>query len=177
MTLKSSKEIFQALEPLQPHDLYSLNNLSGLNDLKTLIWSNILLNLIVGSSLAHKLPIHFFFCGMDCQKSNFSLISDTFSVGGCWGRLMLLFYKLVDETQISATPEDTRHHNSRKLLVLLSLRAIYNTTLQCEIPCNTIPPFWIWSLNSCLKKYWRSFSRPSTGCINVKWSKLNGSEG
>ena len=37
---------------------------------------------------------------------------------------MLLFLKLVDETQITATPEDTSHHNSRKLLVLLSLRAI-----------------------------------------------------
>ena len=48
---------------------------------------------------------------------------------------MLLFKKLVDETQLSAPPKDTRHHNSRKLLVFLPLRAIKNATLQYEIPC------------------------------------------
>ena len=40
------------------------------------------------------------FCGMDHQKSKFSLIYGIFSVGGCWGQPMLLFWKLVDETQI-----------------------------------------------------------------------------
>ena len=29
------------------------------------------------------------------QKSNFSLISDTPSVGGCWGQLILFFWKMV----------------------------------------------------------------------------------
>ena len=47
-----------------------------------------------------------------------------FSVGGCWGQPMLLFWKLVDETQMPTTLEATRHHDSRKVLILLSLRAI-----------------------------------------------------
>ena len=33
------------------------------------------------------------------QKSNFSLISDTLSVGDCWGQPMLLFWNLVNETK------------------------------------------------------------------------------
>ena len=48
----------------------------------------------------------------------------TLSVGGCWGQQILLFWKLVDETQMSKPPESNRHHNSRKLSILLSLRAI-----------------------------------------------------
>ena len=66
--------------------------------------------LIVESSLAIKRPILAPFCGMDHQKSNFSLISDTLSVRGCWGQPMLLFWKLVGETQISKPFEATRHH-------------------------------------------------------------------
>ena len=50
---------------------------------------------------------------------------NTFSVRGCWGQLMLLFWKLVDETQMSKPLEATRHHNSTKLLIFLPLRAIY----------------------------------------------------
>jgi hypothetical protein len=38
----------------------------------------------------------------------------TLSVWGCWGQQMLLFSKLVDETQMSKPPEATRHHNLRK---------------------------------------------------------------
>ena len=49
---------------------------------------------MIGSSLAPKQPILAPFCGMDHQKSNFSLISDIFSVGGCWGQPMLLFWKI-----------------------------------------------------------------------------------
>ena len=63
--------------------------------------------------------------------SNFS----PFSVGGCWGQLILLFWKVVDETQMSKSPEATRHLNSRKILILLLLRAIYNPTFQYETPC------------------------------------------
>ena len=35
-----------------------------------------------------------------------------------------LFWKLVEETQMPTTPEATRHHHSRNLLILLCLRAI-----------------------------------------------------
>ena len=43
---------------------------------------------------------------------------------GCWGQPMSFFWKLVDKTQMCNPPEATRHHDSRKLLILLPLRAI-----------------------------------------------------
>ena len=46
---------------------------------------------------------------------NIILKFTTFFVGpGCWGQLMLLFRKLVDETQMPTIPEATSHHSSRK---------------------------------------------------------------
>ena len=63
--------------------------------------------------------------------SNFS----TLSVRGCWGQPKLLFWKLVDKTQISKPPEPTRHHNSIKLWILPSLRADLLYILQYETPC------------------------------------------
>ena len=65
--------------------------------------------------------------------SNFS----TLSVRGCWGQPILLFWKLVDKTQISKPPEPTRHHNSIKLWILLSLRADLLYILQYETPCRS----------------------------------------
>ena len=63
------------------------------------------------------------------------LYLSTFPVGGCWGQLMLLFWKLVHETQISKPLEATRHHISTKLLVFLPLRADLLCTLHYETPC------------------------------------------
>ena len=51
---------------------------------------------------------------------------------------MLLFCKVVDKTQMSKPPEATRHPNSRKLSILLPLRAIQNPTLQYETPCRLV---------------------------------------
>ena len=48
---------------------------------------------------------------------------------------MLLFFKLVDETQISKPPKPTWHHNSIKLRIVQHLRADLLVTLQYEIPC------------------------------------------
>ena len=48
---------------------------------------------------------------------------------------MLLFSKLVDETQMIKPPEPTSHHNSRKYFILLLLRAIYFRSLHYETPC------------------------------------------
>ena len=48
---------------------------------------------------------------------------------------MLLFYKIVKETQMSTPPEATRCHNLTKLLILLSLRDNSKSTFQCETPC------------------------------------------
>ena len=93
---------------------------------------------MVWSSLAPKWPLPIPFCGIDRQKSNFSLISDTLSVRGCWGQPMSFFWKLVDETQISAPLEATRHHKSKKILVLLSLRANLKIQFRSETPCTYV---------------------------------------
>ena len=45
---------------------------------------------------------------------------------------------MVDKTQISNPHEQTRHHNSIKLSILLSLRADLLCILQYETPCRTI---------------------------------------
>ena len=59
-------------------------------------------------------------------SSNIQYFTDIWylSVGGFWGQPMLLLWKLVDETQMPTSHKATRHHISRKLLILLSLRAI-----------------------------------------------------
>ena len=72
------------------------------------------------------------------ESWNIILNFSTFHVGGCWGQLMLLFWKLVQETQMSTPPEATRHHISTQLLVLLHLRAIYFSTFQYETPCKML---------------------------------------
>ena len=123
---------FPSLKTSATSDLSGLNSF---NDLDSLVSLKDLLILMLWSSLAPKLPIPVPFCGMDHQKSNFLLISDTLSVGGCWGQPMSFFWKLVDETQISAPPEATRHHKSKKILVLLSLRANLKSQFRNEIPC------------------------------------------
>ena len=45
-----------------------------------------------------------------CEQENIMLNSSSLSVRGCLGQPMLLFWKLVDETQISKPPEPTTHH-------------------------------------------------------------------
>ena len=80
---------------------------------------------MVGPSLPAKRPIPVPFWGIDHQMYNFSPMSDTLSVGGCRGQPMLLFFKSVDETQISKPPEPAMSHNSMKLMALLPFIAIY----------------------------------------------------
>ena len=48
------------------------------------------------------------------ESWNIMLNFSTFSIGGCWGQPMLLFWNLVNETQISNPPEPAMHHNSKK---------------------------------------------------------------
>ena len=51
----------------------------------------------------------------------------TFPVGGYWGQLMLLFWKLVDETQMPTNPKAaSNYHSSIKFPILLPLRVTYN---------------------------------------------------
>ena len=72
------------------------------------------------------------------ESWNIKLNFSTFSDGGCWGQPMSLFWKLVDETQISKPPEPTMNHISIKWLILLPLRDELLFTLQYEIPCSSL---------------------------------------
>ena len=47
------------------------------------------------------------------QSWNIILNLRTFSAGGCWGLSILLFWKQMEETQMSTPPEATRHPNSK----------------------------------------------------------------
>ena len=91
---------------------------------------------MVGLFLAAKWPIMVPFCGLDHQKSIVLLISDTLSVGGCWGQPMLLFWKLVDETQMGSPCDHAVRDISSKLSIFLPLRAIYFRSYRYETPCN-----------------------------------------
>ena len=62
--------------------------------------------LMVGLSLTPKWSKPVLFVEWFIKNPIFLLIS---SVGGCQSQPMLLFWKLVDETQISKPPEATRH--------------------------------------------------------------------
>ena len=128
---------------------------------------------MVRSSLASKWSKPVPFYGRDHQKSKFLLISGILSFGGCWGQPMVLFWKLVDETQISTPPEATRHHDSTKLLILLPLRAIYLRPFQSDTPCT-----WPFKSNKFSEKLWPHFvlrfssSGYPTKVYYFSWSKL-----
>ena len=105
-------------------DLCGLCNLTGLKSLYSHISSKNFLILMVWSSITPKWPIEVVFCGMDHQKSKFSLMYGTISIRGFWGQSVLVFWKLVDETQMSKALDATRHHNLTKLLISIILKKI-----------------------------------------------------
>ena len=116
--------------------LSSLCNLTGLNSLYSPISSKNFLIQMVWSSMTWKWPIPVLFCGMNHQKYKFPLISVSFSVGGCWGQNMLLFWKLVDETQIPQSQEYTDTFKQNLTCTFLSIRGNLEYTLCHEGPCN-----------------------------------------
>ena len=61
---------------------------------------------------------------------------------------MSFMQKMIDETQMPITPEHPFKEKSTKLLILLSLRTIYNRTFQCETPCISFTAI----VNKLLKK-------------------------
>ena len=66
----------------------------------------------------------------------------TISVGGCWSKPMLLFWKLVDETQMPQS-EDFRTASIQILAcIFLSVRDNSKSTFQYEAPCSTWPHCW-----------------------------------
>ena len=81
------------------------------------------------------------------SKIEFFLISDTFSVRGCWGQLMSFYWKLFDEKQISTPPEATRNHTSIKLLIPIPLRANLLMSVYSETPCIMVQTWFF----CCLK--------------------------
>ena len=125
MNLISTQLISEALEPIQPQwTLQPKQPPWPQWPIQPHFIKKKWLILMAGSFLALQWPIFILYCGIDIRKSHFSLISGTFSVGGCWGQPMLFLSKLVDKTQMPNPPEATRHNNSRKLSTLLPLRAI-----------------------------------------------------
>ena len=105
---------------------FRLLDVTSLIDLNSPISSKNYLILTDWSSMASKSAIPVLFWGMNRQKYKFSLIYGTFSVEGCWGLPMLLFWKVVDETQIfNPHPEPAVDHNLIKLIILQPFIAIY----------------------------------------------------
>ena len=66
------------------------------------------------------------------------LNSSSFSLRGCWGQPMLLFWKLVDETQISKPQEYTDTFKQNLTCIFLSVRAILIEKFQFETPYRRI---------------------------------------
>ena len=87
-----------------------------------------------------------FFVEWIIKNQNISLIDGTLSVGGCWGQPLLIFWKLVDETQISQPKEYTDAFKQNLTCLFLSVRAILKETFQCdcETPCTTGSTIRFW---------------------------------
>ena len=64
-----------------------------------------------------------------------------FSVGGFWGQPMLLFWKLVDETQMPWPQEYTDTFKQNLACIFLSVRVNSKETFQCETPCMIFKSF------------------------------------
>ena len=69
------------------------------------------------------------------ESWNIRLNFSTFSVRGCWGQPMLLFWKLVDETQMGNPRDHAVRDISSKFWIFLPLRAILKKPYHYETPC------------------------------------------
>ena len=72
------------------------------------------------------------------ESWNIILNFSTFSVGDCWGQQILLFWKLIDKTQISKPLESASYRNSTKLLIFLPSEPFTFTrfTIRHPVDCN-----------------------------------------
>ena len=95
MTLKSSVVVFQTIEPLQPQWPLQPHFIKNITDCDGWI--------IPGTKVSNIGP----FLRNESSKIQFFIDSSTISVRGCWGQPMSIFWKLVDETQMSKSPEAT----------------------------------------------------------------------
>ena len=72
---------------------------------------------------------------MGVESWNIKVNFSTFSVRGCWGQPMLLFGKLVDETQMGNPRDHAFRDIASKFSIFLPLRAIYFRSERYETPC------------------------------------------
>ena len=88
---------------------------------------------MVWSSITPKWPIVVIFCGMDHQKSK--LFTDIWYhfCQGCWGQCMLVFWKLVDETQISKPQKYTNTFKQTLTCLFLAVRVNLKEAFQYEV--------------------------------------------
>ena len=73
------------------------------------------------------------------ESWNIKLNFSNFSVRGCWGQPMLLFWKLVDETQMGNPHDHAVKDISSKFSIFLPLRAISKKPYHYETPCSSGP--------------------------------------
>ena len=69
------------------------------------------------------------------ESWNIKLNFSTISVRGCWGQPMLLFWKLIDKTQMGNPPGDAVSSISWKFSIFLPIRAILKKPYHYETPC------------------------------------------
>ena len=146
MTLKSSIMIFQALETT----VASLTSVASATSLASTASTALFSQKTSWSwwfdHQWHQIDQYCsFFCGMVRQKSELSLIYGTVSVGGCWGQPMLLFWKLVDKTQMPWPQEYTDTFKQTVLCIFLSVRVNLKETFQCDTLCSEqiMCTFWL----------------------------------
>ena len=128
----------------RPENLCSLNDLHSPEQSPWPQWplephfnNKEILIMMFWSFLAPKLPMQVLFSWMHDHKSKFLLMYGTFSVRGCWGQPMLLFSKVVDETQMGKSRDYAARNISSKFSIFLPLRAISKKPYHYETPCNT----------------------------------------
>ena len=61
-----------------------------------------------------------------------------FSVGGCWGQPILLFWKLVGETQMSEPQDVKTTFKLNTICLFLSIRHKLLLSVHSETPCNCV---------------------------------------
>ena len=98
---------------------------------------------MIASPLAPKWPILIPFCGLDHQKSKFLLVSCNFDVRGCWGQPILLFWKNIDKTQMSLSPECAATFFWTWKSTLVGHLGLQSMAYRVGTPCRPKPKFFI----------------------------------
>ena len=131
---KSAIDPTFSLKPLQPHWPHQPLQ-TDLTSLYSPISSKNFLILMVESNLYQNDQYWSLFVEWIIKNLIFHWYLIPVSIRGCWSQPMLLFFKLVDETQMTKALKHTKHHKSTKLLILLPLREIYFRLFLYETPC------------------------------------------